>query len=97
MEPNPLPIRRSTKTVIELRELYSNKIFNFPDSFANDRDPMSGVPSIMVAINGRKQFIPVGRDTEVDYEAFCLLRDCGIISPNQTFEVGGEFDPFKQW
>lgn len=71
-----------------------NKKFIIPTSRANDCDPLTGIPSIMVQNNAKKTFVPCGVETSIDADVFATLKDAGIITPEENYEVNS-FDPIK--
>lgn len=87
-------LHRSTKEVKKLDDLIGEKKFLIPTSFANERDPITLKPAIFIGVNGIKTYIVTGEVTPIKYECFCILKDAGILGSNETYEVGGEFDPF---
>ena len=87
-------VLHSKKRVKKLTEIVGMKTFYFPKKLSNDVDPKTGKHCIKVQINSFSQFFPVEEETPVSYEGFCLLKDIGVISPEQTYALGGEFDPF---
>lgn len=71
------------------------KKFIFPRQLANEVDPVTLKPSILIQVNLKKTYIPCEEQTEVNNDIFCVMRDAGLVGPNNTFEVGGGFDPLK--
>jgi len=91
------PIHKSTKIVKEIDELIGEKQFLLPSSFANERDPVTLKSCVMVGVNSKKTYLPVGEVIPISYEVFCVLKDVNILGSNQTYEVGGDFDPLRLW
>ncbi len=83
----------SKKKVKELDSLLRGKGFFFPVNLANDRTPFTDKPCIKVIINSQPYYVPVGEETEIPYDVFCILSDCKIINPNETYS-SDEFNPF---
>ncbi len=94
MEQKTHLIHRSGKTVKDLNEVVGEKKFLFPFNLANDCSP-EGKSSIMVQINSKKTYVICGEETMVDEDVFALLKDVGLVSSNETYEVGGPFDPVR--
>lgn len=69
----------SQKTVRPLDECVIQKLFIIPKDKANNIDPVTGESCISVQINGKSYFMPVGRPTPIDYNAFTVLRDLNIV------------------
>ncbi len=89
------PTRRSEKKVIDLSLLTGDKRFILPREIANDCDPDTLKPSVVVTINGKRTFIPVGEPVAISYENFCTLKDAGILGPGHFYCVNAEFDPLN--
>lgn len=88
---------KSLKEVRTLDSLIGHKKFFIPKNKANECNPMSGKPSVMVQIGARKVYIPCEEETLIDSDSFSVLKDAGIISATETFEIGGPFDPVNNY
>jgi hypothetical protein len=86
-------MNNSKKPVKELSELLGNRRFLFPRTLANDCDPATGKPVVMVQINSKKTMMPVEEPVEVNEDAFCLLKDVGIIK--EEYQLDEVFDPMN--
>jgi hypothetical protein len=73
---------QSTKKVIELKDLITERIFKLPRSVANDMDPVTGEACVFVGVNGKAYYVLVEKPTAISYNAFCVLKDNGIITGN---------------
>lgn len=91
------PPKKSTKEVKNLQSLIGEKTFFFPKSKANECDPVDGKPSIYVQIGAKRVFIHCEEQVHVERDVFSILRDCGIVSSDETYEVGGPFDPIRNY
>lgn len=78
-------------------DLIGQKTFFFPKSKANECNPVNGKPSIYVQIGAKKVFVVCDEPTFVEPDVFSVLRDCGIVSPTETYELGGPFDPIRNY
>lgn len=87
------PMNNSKKPVKELQSLLGNRRFLFPRSLANECDPETGKPVVMVIINAKKTMMFVDEPVYVDQDAFCLLKDVGIIK--SEYQLDEEFDPLN--
>ena len=83
----------SVKNIKSLDELVGNKIFNLPRSMANSIDTMTGKPCVWVGVNGVSYNIPVEEPTPISYEAFCVLKDVGILNRYSKYTEGEDFNP----
>lgn len=88
--------QRSAKTVKNLNDVVGEKKFILPISKANDVSP-DGLPSVMVQINLKKTYIPCGVGVNIPNDVFSVMKDAGIVSGNETYEVGGPFDPVRNY
>ena len=78
-----------------MKDLLGDRAFFIPESKANDRNPDTGESAVFVSINSKVQYIPVGKEVTMSYEAFCVLRDAGIFGPNSTYVAPDDFDPMR--
>lgn len=92
----PPPQQTSKKEVRSLEQVIGIKKFIFPLRFANECGP-DGASSIMVQINSIKHFVPCGIPTDVPENVFAVLKDAGIVSSDESYEVGGPFDPIRNY
>lgn len=83
-------IMKSKKDKKQLKDIVTDRMFILPRALANDRDPETGEPCVMAAVNGVKAFVPVDKQTPIPYSAYCILKDIGLI--NSYNEEDG-FDP----
>lgn len=58
---------------------------------ANHIDIVSGDPCIYVQVNGVKFYIPVEKPTPIPYNAFCVLKELGILNYYNSYEQGNDF------
>lgn len=86
----------SEKKVKPLSEILGEKEFLFPESVANDTDPLTLKKVIRIQVNAKVHTIPINVRTKISYEAFCILKDAKIISPEETYETGKPFDPIRR-
>ena len=85
-------MHRSTKRIKELKELIGERIFILPQRMANDIDVVTGRPCLYVGINGVAHYIPVETPTPISYNAFCVLKDLGILNYYKTYEEGRQVE-----
>ena len=83
----------SEKIVKPLSECVGEKLFLIPKNKANEIDTQTGAPCVYVSINGTAMYIPVDQPTPIAYEAFCVLRDIGMLDHYNSYEEGQDFDP----
>jgi hypothetical protein len=83
----------SQKPILNLElDILDEKTFFFPNHVANDINPFTGESCIVVGVNGRKTYIPIGIKTKISYQVFCVLKDSGLINPERTYESEEAFD-----
>lgn len=78
----------STKRVLELKEIVGERIFNLPRTMANHIDIVTGDPCVYVQVNGQTFYIPTEKPTPIHYNAFCVLKDLGILNYYNSYEAG---------
>lgn len=87
---------RSAKTIIEIDQILTDKKYNFPKSFANDRNPDDQKASILVIINGFKHFIPVEEDVDLPHNVYCVLKDSPAYKNLEQYCLSRAYDPFLE-
>ena len=90
-----LPLHRSKKPIQKLADVVGEKGFIFPPQLANDCNPENGQPSLMVSINSKKTYIPVGKMTTINADVYSVLKDAGIVIAEKDYSAEGAFDPLK--
>lgn len=95
MEQKVSQIRLSKKEVKEIKNLTHNREFIFPNEIANETNYLTGQRYIVVRINGKADYIEVGKPVCINYASYCLLKDIGIITPEKNYETGKSFDPIR--
>lgn len=88
-----LSLYLSKKRVKSLAECVGERLFIIPKSRANEIDIVTGEPCVFVQINGTAFYLPVDRPAPVSYNAFCVLRDIGMLSHYNAYEEGEVFNP----
>jgi len=86
-------MNKSQKPIKELKSLIGNRRFLFPRSLANECDPATGKPVLMVIINSKKTMMAVEESVSVDQDIFCLLKDIGIVKTE--YQLDEIFDPLN--
>jgi len=81
-------MNKSTKKIIDLKDIIAEKLFKLPKSMANEIDIVTGEPCIFVMVNGVKYYIPVEKPTPIPYIAFCVLKDKGIADYYLSYDEG---------
>jgi hypothetical protein len=91
MEETTRPIHHSEKPVKKLEDVSGNQKYILPLELQNECDPVTTKRAVMVSINAKRVFIPVGEPTEISQDAFSLLKDVGIMV--EKYQIRGQFDP----
>lgn len=86
----------STKPVKDIKGLISDKRFILPRSFANDGDPDTGKPIVLVYVNSKRYNLYVEEEIDIPYEPYCVLKDSSAYRDIDKYDMGGEFDPFYE-
>ncbi len=90
-----LPLRVSVKLIRKLEDIITEKTYKFAESMANEIDPDTGKKSILVQVNGKRTYIPVGEEIKVHESVFNLLKDIGLVKVNNSYETIKPFDPIR--
>ena len=88
-------MKQSDKPIRPPGELLGTKLFFIPTEKGNERNPETGELSVYVSINGHPHYVPVNKETTMDYDVFCVMRDAGIFGPNATYVSYDDFDPMR--
>lgn len=88
------PRHRSVKSVVNLDSILGTNGYIFPKTLANERDPDTGESAIFVQTGGKKFYIICEKAVQIDYLAYCVLKDCGFHP--EKYEVNGESDPLYE-
>jgi hypothetical protein len=87
---------QSTKEVLNIDNLITEKSFLLPKSYANDRSIDTGKAIILVFINSKKFEVVVEEEIKIPYQVYCVLKDSAVYKDIDKYDLGAEFNPFYE-
>lgn len=88
MDAKTLQIHRSIKPTKPIEDVVGERRYIIPIQKANERDPATMKPSVIVISGGKTMYLPVGEQITIAQDIFSILCDAGVLSPME-----GGFDP----